>query len=623
MGHQYESSRGEPRGDDSRGRHSGGTPGRSTLVQQLPTDDAIAEAGMSNAQAPDATGRSAGVPAAPPIDLQRCFGRPDAAGTGAGSGSALPGAIQRKMQDGLGADFSSVRVELEGLASSSGAVAAAQGETVRFAPGHYQPDSPAGQHLIAHELTHVVQQRRGGAPATQYAGLGTTDSLEAEAERAASTVVAGGRAAVSGASSPGAPQRSTLSDQVTAAWTARHDRDEIFGLLRTAAGASAADADLTRALETIFSGRFDDLWLARTLQQHGPEASWPAEAGSQTRETASGAGRSASATVYRFAGQEAQVALVVAGVHGSEQSGVEVAERLVRDLQTGVRPYYTVYIVPRLFEASYAAAAPSATRDDRSGRMIRVPRGGRGRSESVDPNRNLLAPGTNVGDRMAADGTTPLDSEGRPVAPENVLLLQLIDRIQPSRVCSVHAHSYPFNGRTMAPTQDGPGIFADPRTTASTATAADQAAAAAATEQDDYLALAMAERAHRGGAHVPQNFLGDSAHVTSRYPTQTGRRSAGRSGQGTSLGQWGPRATATRPAMTVITVEVEHYHRSDTRGAAATRAAEIQAETDAIREVFLGPPTAVADEFARSPAATQDRTDFEARERAGTPANAP
>ncbi|MFN0030031.1 MAG: DUF4157 domain-containing protein [Acidimicrobiales bacterium] len=82
-------------------------------------------------------------------------------------GSAMPGPLRQQMEAGFGADFGNVRMHLNSdLAPAMGALAFAVGRDVHFGPGQFNPSSPGGQHLIAHELTHVVQQ--GQAPARAF-----------------------------------------------------------------------------------------------------------------------------------------------------------------------------------------------------------------------------------------------------------------------------------------------------------------------------------------------------------------------------------------------------------------------------------------------------------------------
>jgi hypothetical protein len=79
-----------------------------------------------------------------------------------GSGQPLEAGLQRSMGKAMGADFSGVRVHTDAqsdqLNRSIQAKAFTTGQDVFFRQGAYQPGSRGGQELIAHELTHVVQQ---------------------------------------------------------------------------------------------------------------------------------------------------------------------------------------------------------------------------------------------------------------------------------------------------------------------------------------------------------------------------------------------------------------------------------------------------------------------------------
>lgn len=103
-------------------------------------------------------------------------------------GQPLPPAVQARMEALFRADFSSVRVHVGMEPGALGALALTVGSNLYFAPGHYNPHTQAGQRLIGHELTHVVQQRAGRVRAPG-AAAGVTlvhdSGLEAEAERMA------------------------------------------------------------------------------------------------------------------------------------------------------------------------------------------------------------------------------------------------------------------------------------------------------------------------------------------------------------------------------------------------------------------------------------------------------
>ncbi|MBL7816711.1 MAG: DUF4157 domain-containing protein [Saprospiraceae bacterium] len=79
-----------------------------------------------------------------------------------GGGSALPADTQQKMESSMGADFSGVRVhtgsEAANLSDNINARAFTHGNDIYFNSGEYNPSSSEGQRLLAHELTHTVQQ---------------------------------------------------------------------------------------------------------------------------------------------------------------------------------------------------------------------------------------------------------------------------------------------------------------------------------------------------------------------------------------------------------------------------------------------------------------------------------
>ncbi|MBS1596996.1 MAG: DUF4157 domain-containing protein [Bacteroidetes bacterium] len=79
-----------------------------------------------------------------------------------GSGSALPNDTRHEMESSFGTDFSGVRIHNDGIAADMNrdlhAQAFTHGSDIYFNAGNYDTDSNAGKHLLAHELTHVVQQ---------------------------------------------------------------------------------------------------------------------------------------------------------------------------------------------------------------------------------------------------------------------------------------------------------------------------------------------------------------------------------------------------------------------------------------------------------------------------------
>jgi hypothetical protein len=122
--------------------------------------------------------RATAVNAVPPVvhEVLRSPGRP------------LAPATRAFMESHFGHDFSRVRVHTGARADESAravnALAYTVGHHVAFAAGQYRPETAAGRQLLAHELTHVLQQRQtpAGRP-TQISSPG--DHQERQAEQVA------------------------------------------------------------------------------------------------------------------------------------------------------------------------------------------------------------------------------------------------------------------------------------------------------------------------------------------------------------------------------------------------------------------------------------------------------
>jgi hypothetical protein len=112
-----------------------------------------------------------------------------------GGGQPLAPETRGLMEQRIGHDFGQVRVHTDAraadLAGQVRARAFTVGPDVAFAPGQYQPASPAGQRLLAHELTHVAQQGQAvirrhpeGAAAPDEEDLETLQELPSPADSA-------------------------------------------------------------------------------------------------------------------------------------------------------------------------------------------------------------------------------------------------------------------------------------------------------------------------------------------------------------------------------------------------------------------------------------------------------
>ena len=171
------------------------TVGNAAVVQLLRDDEAVEAAGAPS----------------PVLDV-----------VGRGGGQPLDAPMRAGMEQALGADLSDVRVHADGAAATSAqsvqAHAYTVGNEVVFGAGQYQPGSATGQRTLAHELTHVVQQRSGPVSATPTGGgialSDPSDSFERAAEANADRIMSGAPSDAGATGAGAAPlQREAASEE--------------------------------------------------------------------------------------------------------------------------------------------------------------------------------------------------------------------------------------------------------------------------------------------------------------------------------------------------------------------------------------------------------------------------
>jgi hypothetical protein len=296
---------------------------------------------------------------------------------------------------------------------------------------------------------------------------------------------------------------------------------------------------------------------------------------------------------YFFSGRlnsSSNIILVIAGVHGSELSGIEVANWMrVKLLHSQVPPVFPTIIIPEVFPEQakiareYRLSKPLAdASDDNKGRLVE-----RGKEE-IEPNRNFPVPGQPLS--SLRDNKSP---GGQTLLSETMELVMLIQAIKPLRIVSIHAHSVK---KPFTKGHDAPGIFVDPRYTfgksclrswynnnkewlynvnlckfdldkdpafPSSHKKEYHSARDPGTDIDDALALLAAEGiASKNPNLVPGNHLFDPpavVHYSGSEPPKF---------KGFSLGDWAPVTVGRpdtpeyRPGAPVFTVEVFHYFES-------------------------------------------------------------
>jgi hypothetical protein len=117
---------------------------------------------------------------------------------GRGGGQPLPEGLRTDMEERFGQDFSSVRThtgpEADSSARSLQAKAYTVGDEIVLGDRVSSVDSEEGQRTLAHELTHVVQQRSGPVDGTEVGGTAMrisdpSDQFETEAASVAAEIV--------------------------------------------------------------------------------------------------------------------------------------------------------------------------------------------------------------------------------------------------------------------------------------------------------------------------------------------------------------------------------------------------------------------------------------------------
>jgi hypothetical protein len=112
------------------------------------------------------------------------------------SGQPLDTSTREFMESRFDHDFSQVRIHSDVLAEQASRAVDALGFTfgkhIAFAKDQYNPQTSVGQRLLAHELTHVIQQSHGATGAQRFLALThPSDSSEVEAEQLSEAVVRG------------------------------------------------------------------------------------------------------------------------------------------------------------------------------------------------------------------------------------------------------------------------------------------------------------------------------------------------------------------------------------------------------------------------------------------------
>jgi hypothetical protein len=163
-----------------------GTPGASEMLALQKAVGNRAMAGLVQARKRSSTEDLAVQIQSPEVPIPSPYRMPT------GPATALPPTVHSKMQRAFGVDLSAVRIREDSSVAELGALAMTSGDDIAFAPGAYAPHTSAGQELLGHELSHVVQQRAGRVSPQPDRAIHHDPGLEREADHHGMLAARGG-----------------------------------------------------------------------------------------------------------------------------------------------------------------------------------------------------------------------------------------------------------------------------------------------------------------------------------------------------------------------------------------------------------------------------------------------
>jgi hypothetical protein len=423
-----------------------------------------------------------------------------------GEGAPLPLTARDYFEPRFGRPLDHVRihtgVDAARAARAFSARAFTVGRDIVFALGEFAPDSSDGRRLLAHELTHVIQQGESG-PRIARAPL-NLDRLDSELKAAGPLTQTAGD--IGFGSARGRPMDAPAEDSALAIGAFVFPRTSAFPAAKPPPTAPLPHAAAPAGVDVV-SGATPLLPCARA--QHATTTCKDDVQCLQARQaylecvdqerTAAGPVPTGGQATPRIDPTPAPRALVIGSIHGDELGPQALSLRLLTELSQDIfrRDFDTIF-VPLM--------NPGGALDE-----LRARGTGRTNRHQVDLNRNW--PGL--------PGFKPFAGTPPPMQPEVKAVKTVIDKLRPSRILSMHAQGDPSKG----------GAFADP-----------------VEGEAREIACRMAMAMGGGSANDPANRLSDQV-CNSRYPDTA---EVAISEKQSSLGAWASVALKTP----VITTEV-------------------------------------------------------------------
>ena len=334
------------------------------------------------------------------------------------AGRPLPNSDRAFFEPRFGRDFSQVRIHTDSkaaqLSQAIHAKAFTIGHNVVFGAKEYAPQTVAGKRLLAHELTHVAQQKGQQKVQQKVSGQATHNTLY---KTNSPVQTAMNREVIQRALLPTAQIKADIDE-------GKNTPTELFSWIQVLGEQSGHIAHAAN-----FPGGQTLTSMPSPIPAPDPQpvpivSGWPIEA------------HFFPAHVQHTD----QRALVLGGFHGDERPGYEMVEAFMAQVRQGQVPLaFHTLIISRVNRGAIEDNLAGVNWYDR-----------RCNRQFVDLNRNYRVPGAPVPSVSPRCPNTHL----APIQPETKGVIDVVQRFQPHRILSGHAISR--RGRA--------GIFADPNT---------------------------------------------------------------------------------------------------------------------------------------------------------------
>ncbi|WP_245547797.1 eCIS core domain-containing protein [Halovivax ruber] len=268
------------------------------------------------------------------------------------SGQSLDASIQHAVEDRMGDSFGDVQIHTGPQAAKAcediNARAFTVGNHIAFNSGEYDPESPEGQHLLAHELAHVRQQTGGALSMMPQQNVelevDPDPQLEREAEETAQRVMEGGELGIQRmAKTEVHVQRSVKS---------------VMSSVGSKLGLGGSDSEAQSRFQELNDGDLSETVGKLVENQREIMATLEPQHRTKTETIGAAAGKGAIGAVGGLAG--AAIGTMIAPGVGTA-GGAVAGQQLVTELASGVASDVSKAAYDPVFEAGSTALAEKSS----------------------------------------------------------------------------------------------------------------------------------------------------------------------------------------------------------------------------------------------------------------------